>query len=151
MWGAISGASVFRLSQTVLDCVRELLVKQAGDVGKTITFGTTSQLATYAGDTAAYQAAAQAIGLKVALKSVSAQDYIEFFTDPKFRAGIDALPGVNSGDYGDPAALLAQIVLPGGCRTLTASATRRLLRRWSRPAVRRIRTSGRRWWLRPRS
>ncbi|HEX8870590.1 MAG TPA: ABC transporter substrate-binding protein, partial [Lentzea sp.] len=41
------------------------LVRQAGDVGKTITIGTTSQLAVYAGDTAAYQAAAQAIGLKV--------------------------------------------------------------------------------------
>jgi peptide/nickel transport system substrate-binding protein len=90
------------------------LVKQAGDAGKTITFGTTSQQAVYAADTGAYQAAAQAIGLKVALKSVSAQDYIEFFTDPKFRAGIDGLPGVDFADYGDPAALLAQVVLPGG-------------------------------------
>ena len=52
------------------------LVKQAGDVGKTITIGTTSQLAVYAGDTGAYQAAAQAIGLKVVLKSVSAQDWL---------------------------------------------------------------------------
>jgi len=90
------------------------LVKQTGDTGKTITIGTSSQLAAIAEVTAAYQAAAQAIGLNVILKSVSAQDYINFFTDPKFRAGIDGLPEVDYGDYADPAALLAHIVLPGG-------------------------------------
>ena len=90
------------------------LVMQAGDTGKTITIGTSSQLAVIAEVTAAYQAAAQAIGLKVILKSVSAQNYINFFTDPKFRAGIDGLPEVDYGDYADPAALLAHIVLPGG-------------------------------------
>ena len=90
------------------------LIKQAGDTGKTITIGTSSQLAVIAGVTAAYQAAAQAIGLKVILKSASAQDYINFFTDSKFRAGIDGLPEVDYGDYADPAAMLAHIVLPGG-------------------------------------
>ena len=90
------------------------LVRQAGATGKTITIGTTSQLPVYAGDTGAWQAAAQAIGLKVALKSVPAQDFIEFFVDPKFRAGIDAVPGVAFGDSADPASLLSQIVLPGG-------------------------------------
>jgi peptide/nickel transport system substrate-binding protein len=95
------------------------LVQQAGDTGKTITFGTTSQLAVYAGDTAAYQAAAQAIGLKVALKSVSAQDYIDFFVSPQFRAGIDAFPAVDFADYADPAALLAAFDLPGGSVNFT--------------------------------
>jgi len=90
------------------------LVQQAGDTGKTITFGTTSQQAVYAGDTAAYQAAAEAIGLKVALKSVPAQDYIDFFISPQARAGIDAFPAVDYGDYADPAALLAAFELPGG-------------------------------------
>ena len=90
------------------------LVQQAGDTGKTITFGTTSQMAVVAGDTAAYQAAAQAIGLKVALKSVSAQDYIDFFVDPKFRAGVDAFTAADFGDYADPAALIAAFDLPGG-------------------------------------
>ena len=90
------------------------LVKQAGDTGKTITIGTSSQLAVIAGVTAAYQAAAQAIGLKVILKSVSAQNYVTFFTDPKFRAGIDGFPEVDYGDYADPAAMLAHVVLPGG-------------------------------------
>jgi peptide/nickel transport system substrate-binding protein len=90
------------------------LVKQAGAAGRTITIGTTSQLAVYAGDTGAYQAAAEAIGLKVVLKSVPAQDFINFFVDPKFRAGVDCFPGAAFGDSGDPASLLAQVVLPGG-------------------------------------
>jgi peptide/nickel transport system substrate-binding protein len=94
------------------------LVQQAGDTGKTITFGTTSQLAVYAGDTAAYQAAAQAIGLKVALKSVPAQTYVEFFLSLQFRAGIDALPTVGFGDYADPAAMLANFVPPGAIQNL---------------------------------
>ena len=89
------------------------LVQQAGDTGKTITFGTTSQMAVIAGVTAAYQAAAQAIGLKAALKSVSAQDYIDFLVSPQARAGIDAFPAVDYGDYADPAALLGAFV-PGG-------------------------------------
>ena len=89
------------------------LVRQAGYTGKAITFGTTSQLAVVAGVTAAYQAAAQAIGLKVALRSVSAQDYIDFLVSPQARAGIDAFPAVDYGDYADPAALLGAFV-PGG-------------------------------------
>jgi peptide/nickel transport system substrate-binding protein len=90
------------------------LVKQAGATGKTITIGTTSQLAVIAADTGAYQAAAQAIGLKVVLKSVPAQNFVEFFTDPKFRAGIDGIPTPDWGDHADPAALLSELVLPGG-------------------------------------
>jgi peptide/nickel transport system substrate-binding protein len=90
------------------------LIQQAGATGKTITIGTTSQLPGIAADTGAYQAAAAAIGLKVALKSVPAQDYINFFTDPKFRAGVDGFLTVSNGDYADPAGLLAQAVLPGG-------------------------------------
>jgi len=95
------------------------LVQQAGATGKTFTIGTTSQLANIAAVTGAYQAAAQAIGLKVVLKSVSAQNYINFFTDPKARAGIDGFLTVNYGDYADPAALLATVVLPGGSQNYT--------------------------------
>ena len=90
------------------------LVQQAGDTGKTITFGTTSQQAVVAGVTAAYQAAAQTIGLKVALRSVPAQNYIDFFVSPQFRVGVDAFPAADYGDYADPAALLAAFDLPGG-------------------------------------
>src|SRR5262249_36967165 len=127
------------------------LVQQAGVAGQTITIGTSSQLANIAAVTGAYQAAGQAIGLKVALKSVSAQNFINFFTDPKARAGIDGFPTVNYGDYADPAALLSTVVLPTGHRTTPASTTRRSRPRWSRRAARPIRTSGPPWWRRPRS
>jgi peptide/nickel transport system substrate-binding protein len=95
------------------------LVQQAGATGKTFTIGTSSQLANLAAVTGDYQAAAQAIGLKVTLKSVSAQNFINFFTDPKARAGIDAFPTVNYGDYADPAALLSTLVLPGASQNYT--------------------------------
>jgi peptide/nickel transport system substrate-binding protein len=90
------------------------LVREAGATGKTITIGMSSQLANIAAVAGAYQSAAQAIGLKAKLYSVSAQNYINFFTDPKARASVDAFPTVNYGDYADPAALLATIVIPGG-------------------------------------
>jgi peptide/nickel transport system substrate-binding protein len=100
------------LTQNIAEARR--LVRQAGAAGKTLTIGTSSQLAVYAGDAGAYQAAAQAIGLKVVLKSVPAQDYIDFFSDPKFRAGVDGFPAVDYADYADPADLFSEIVLPGG-------------------------------------
>ena len=90
------------------------LVQQSGASGKTITIGTSSQLADIAQLTGAYQAAARAIGLKVVLRAVPAQDYIEYFVDPKFRAGVDGFAGVTYGDYAAPEAMLAQAVLPGG-------------------------------------
>jgi len=90
------------------------LVKQAGATGETITIGTSAQLSNIAAVTGAYQQAAEAIGLKVKLDSVSAQNYINFFTDPKARAGVDGFLTLNYGDYADPAALLATLVLPGG-------------------------------------
>ena len=90
------------------------LVQQAGATGKTFTIGTSSQLANISAVAGAYQAAAQAIGLKVKLKSVSAQNYINFFIDPKARVGVDGFLTVNYGDYADPAAMLATFVLPGG-------------------------------------
>ena len=106
------------LSQNI--AAAKKLVQQAGVAGQTITIGTSSQLANIAAVTGAYQAAGQAIGLKVALKSVSAQNFINFFTDPKARAGIDGFPTVNYGDYADPAALLSTVVLPDGSQNYTS-------------------------------
>jgi peptide/nickel transport system substrate-binding protein len=90
------------------------LASAAGVTGQTITIGTSSQVANIATVTGAYQQAAQAIGLKVVLKSVSAQNYINFFTSAQARQGVDGFITVNYGDYADPAALLATIVLPTG-------------------------------------
>jgi peptide/nickel transport system substrate-binding protein len=89
------------------------LAKAAGVTGQTITIGTSSQLTSIATVTAAYQQAAEAIGLKVVLKSVSAQNYINFFTSAQARQGVDGFITVNYGDYADPAGLLSTIVLPG--------------------------------------
>jgi peptide/nickel transport system substrate-binding protein len=90
------------------------LIAQAGVAGQTITIGTSSEVSSIAFEAAAYQQAAVAIGLKVTLKSVSAQDFINFFTDPSYRKGVDMFPTVNYGDYADPAALLDTIALAGG-------------------------------------
>jgi peptide/nickel transport system substrate-binding protein len=90
------------------------LVLEAGAAGQTITIGTSDQIPTIYAVTAAYQQAAAAIGLKVVLRSVSQDDYINFFISASARQGIDGFPTVSYGDYADPAALLATIVLPGG-------------------------------------
>ena len=89
------------------------LVKAAGATGKTFTMGTSQQISNIAAVTGAYQAAANAIGLKTVLKNVSAQNYINFFIDPKARTGVDGFLTVNYGDYADPAALLSTLVVPG--------------------------------------
>ena len=90
------------------------LVKEAGATGKTITIGMSSELSNLATEASAYQSAAEAIGMHVKLKSVSAANYINFFIDPKAREGIDGFFTVNYGDYADPAALLSTLVLPDG-------------------------------------
>jgi len=90
------------------------LIAEAGAEGQTITIGTSSEISGIAFETGAYQQAAEAIGLKVKLDSVSAQDFINFFTDPSFRKGVDMFSTVNYGDYADPAALLATVALAGG-------------------------------------
>ena len=45
---------------------------------------------------------------------MSADNYINFFTSASARKGVDGFITVNYGDYADPAALLATVVLPGG-------------------------------------
>jgi peptide/nickel transport system substrate-binding protein len=62
----------------------------------------------------AIRSAGEAIGLTVKFKAVSAQNFINFFTDPKARVGIDGFPTVNYPDYADPAAFYNTIVMPDG-------------------------------------
>src|SRR3984885_6807396 len=104
-------------SSPVLDqdlAAAKKLAKDAGATGQTITIGTSSEIASISAETGAYQQAAEAIGLKVVLKSVSAADFINFFTSTQARQGVDGFLTVNYGDYADPAALLATVALPGG-------------------------------------
>jgi peptide/nickel transport system substrate-binding protein len=117
-WGY--GRSVFeadwnRLADPVRDVAKaKRLVQQAGASGKTIVIGMTSEIAVINSSATALRQAGASIGLKVKLKAVSAQSYINFFTDPKAREGIDAFPTVNYPDYADPAAFYATFALPGG-------------------------------------
>jgi peptide/nickel transport system substrate-binding protein len=90
------------------------LIQEAGATGKTITIGMSSELNDVAIEAGAYQAAGQAIGLNVKLKSVSAANYINFFIDPNARVGIDGFFTTNYGNYADPAGLLSTFVLPAG-------------------------------------
>jgi peptide/nickel transport system substrate-binding protein len=100
------------LTQNIAEAKK--LVEEAGDVGQTITIGTSNEISSTAIETGAYQQAAEAIGLKVVLDSVSAQDFINFFTDPAYRKGVDAFTTINYGDYADPMSLLDTLVLPNG-------------------------------------
>lgn len=96
------------------------LIEEAGATGQTLRIGTSSQLPNISAVAGAYQAAAQAIGLKVKLKSVSANNFINFFIDPAARADIDGFLTNNYGDYADPAALLSTLVLPEGSQNYDA-------------------------------
>ena len=117
-WGY--GRSVFQSAWDALPDITQnidaakKLVQDAGASGKTITIGMSSELANLATEASAYQSAAESIGMHVKLKSVSAANYINFFIDAKARADIDGFFTVNYGDYADPAALLATLVLPDG-------------------------------------
>ena len=96
------------------------LVRQAGASGKTITLGMTNEVSNLASAANAIRSAGEAIGLKVKFKAVSAQNFINFFTDPKAREGIDGFPTVNYPDYADPAALYNTIVAPDGSQNYDA-------------------------------
>jgi peptide/nickel transport system substrate-binding protein len=90
------------------------LVQQAGAGGKTLTLGMTTEVQQLNTAANAVRSAGEAIGLKVKFKAVSAQNFINFFTDPKAREGVDGFPTVNYPDYADPAAFYNTIVMPDG-------------------------------------
>jgi peptide/nickel transport system substrate-binding protein len=90
------------------------LVTAAGAAGKTIRFGMSSELAAIATSATAYKAAAEAIGMKGELVSVSAANYINFFIDPKARETVDGFFTINYPDAADPAGLYSTLALDGG-------------------------------------
>jgi peptide/nickel transport system substrate-binding protein len=90
------------------------LVKEAGATGKTIVIGTSSEINSLQTAANALRQAAISIGMKAKLKSVSAANYISFFTDPKARKGVDGFLTVNYPDYADPAALYNTFAVKGG-------------------------------------
>jgi peptide/nickel transport system substrate-binding protein len=90
------------------------LIQQAGATGKTIRIGTSAELPSFNTEALVVQSAAKQIGLNATLDSVSASNYINFFTDPKARANVDSFLTTNYGDYADPAALYKTLVILNG-------------------------------------
>jgi peptide/nickel transport system substrate-binding protein len=90
------------------------LIVDAGATGKSITIGMSNELTGISIEASALKAAAEAIGMKATLHSVSAQNFINFFIDPKARVGIDGFFTLNYGDYAGPEALLATLLIPEG-------------------------------------
>ena len=101
------------------------LIKAAHATGKSITIGTTQQISSLATDANVVRQAAVEIGLKVTIKSVSAQDYIALFESASARKGIDMFPTSNYGDYADPAALYNTVVMPGGSQNYDTNRNHR--------------------------
>ena len=89
-------------------------VEAAGVSGGKIVLATTNEIAAIATAANAIRSAAEEIGLRVELKTVSAANYINLFVDPSARAGVDAFVTVNYPDYADPAALLSTFALADG-------------------------------------
>jgi peptide/nickel transport system substrate-binding protein len=96
------------------------LIQQAGAAGKEIVIGTSSEINSLETAANAVRQAAISIGMKARLKSVSAANYINFFTDPKAREGVDGFLTVNYPDYADPAALYNTVVMPDGSQNYDA-------------------------------
>ena len=90
------------------------LVQEAGATGKTIVIGTSNEINSLQTAANAVRQAAISIGMKAKLKSVSAANYINFFTDAGARKGVDGFLTVNYPDYADPAALYNTFAVKGG-------------------------------------
>jgi peptide/nickel transport system substrate-binding protein len=95
------------------------LVIDAGATGKTITIGMSSELTGISTEATALKAAAEEIGMKATLHSVSADNFINYFIDPKARANVDGFFTLNYGDYAGPEALLATFLLPDGSQNFS--------------------------------
>jgi peptide/nickel transport system substrate-binding protein len=87
------------------------LVEQAGATGETIAIGTTGESNNLQTAANTVRQAALSIGLKAKFDSVSLANYINFFTDPSARKGVDGFPAINYPNYADPAALYKYAVL----------------------------------------
>src|SRR5689334_10476802 len=125
-WGygkAVFQADWDKLSDPTRDVTKaKQLAQQAGVQGKTLTIGMSSEVPTIAASANALRSAGEAIGLKVEFKAVSAENFINFFTDPKAREGVDGFPTVNYPDAADPALFYNTVVSPDGSQNYSAFA-----------------------------
>lgn len=89
------------------------LIAEAGAQGKTLTLGMSNEINKLATEASAMKAAAEKIGLKVKLYSLSADAYSGFFLDPKVRAKVDGFFTTNFPTWADPGRLYAAFGVPG--------------------------------------
>ena len=82
--------------------------------GETIRIGMSNELQAINVEAGELQRAAESIGLKAELVSVSAANYINFFIDPAARADVDGFFTVNYPDYADPLGLYSTMIAPNG-------------------------------------
>jgi len=89
------------------------LATEAGLAGKTITLGFISEVPPMVAEAALFQQAAEALGMKVELRPVPADQYISLFIDPAAREGIDGWFTVLYPDVADPASFFNLFAVPG--------------------------------------
>ena len=98
------------------------LVEEAGATGQTVRIGMSSEIGALAISAGELQRAAEAIGLKAELVSVSAANYINFFIDEAARADVDGFFTVNYPDYAEPLAILSTLIGPDGSQAYNGYA-----------------------------
>lgn len=89
------------------------LIQAAGVAGHTITIGMSNEINKLVTEANAFKSAAEKVGLKVQLKSFSANAYGALFLDPKARAQVDGFFTTNFPNWADPAKLYASLAIPG--------------------------------------
>lgn len=126
-WGF--GADVFTEAWNALPDVSvpdveaaKALVDEAGAAGQTVRIGMSSELAGINIEAGELQRAAESIGLKAELVSVSAANYINFFIDPAARADIDGFFTINYPNFADPLGLYATMIAPSGSQAYNGYA-----------------------------
>lgn len=89
------------------------LIGEAGVAGQTITLGMSNEINKLATEANAMKTAAENIGLKVELHSVSADAYSGFFLDVKVRGEVDGFFTTNFPTWADPGRMYAAFAIPG--------------------------------------
>ncbi len=98
------------------------LVEEAGAAGQTVRIGMSSELNTLAVTAGEIQRAAESIGLKAELVSLSAAAYITFFIDAKAREAVDGFLTTNYPNYADPLGIYATMIAPAGSQAYNGYA-----------------------------
>jgi peptide/nickel transport system substrate-binding protein len=98
------------------------LVEEAGAAGQTVRIGMSSELNALAVQAGEIQRAAESIGLKAELVSLSAAQYITFFIDPAARESVDGFLTTNYPNFADPLGIYATMIAPAGSQAYNGYA-----------------------------